>query len=160
MLKGGIMYDLQEAIEIYNQEKANDPNYDTVIVNEWRENMPEQFTRFHLKRKYGCHIVNRAMYDEAVSLFDWVEDRGNGAKWSVEDIKRVAGIDFGTKEYTLLDFAYTMNMLWSDYCNVIMDASYYVKMAKNYLEDADYAGEASERAYHDAVKRIQYYETD
>ena len=79
---------------------------------------------------------------------------------SVEDIKRVAGIDFNTKEYTLLDFAYVMNMLWSDFCNIIMDASYYVKMAKNYLEDPDYAGEASERAYHDAVKRIQYYETD
>ena len=154
------MYDLTEAIEIYNNEKAKNPNYDTVLVEEWREQMPEEFTRKMLKKKYGCHIVDQKMYDEAVSLLDWVGDRGNGAKWSVSDIKNVSGIDFVTKEYTLLDFAYTMNMLWSDYSNVFTDAGYYVKMAKNYLEDADYMGEASERAYHNAVKRIRYYKEE
>lgn len=151
------MYDYNEAIEIYNEEKAKNPNYDTVIVAEWREKMPEDFTRYHLKKKYGCHIIDRATYDEAVSLLDWVDNRGNGAKWSVEDIVKVSGIDFNDKEYTQLDFAYTMNMLYADYCNVFTDVSYYVKMSKNYLEDSDYMGEASERAYHNAVKRIRYF---
>lgn len=152
------MYDLQEAIEIYNEEKAKNPKYDEVIVAEWRENMPEQFTIFHLKKRYGCHIVDKSMYEKAVDLLEWADEKGTGAKWSVNDIKSVAGIDFSTKEYTLLDFAYTMNMLYSDYCNIFTDANYYIKMARNYLEDSDYMGEASERAYHNAVERITYFE--
>jgi len=50
-----------------------------------------------------------------------------------------------------------MNMLWSDYCNVFTDTGYYIKMAQNYLEDADYMGDASERAYKNAKKRIKYF---
>jgi len=152
------MYDLAEAIEIYNEEKAKNPKYDEVIVAEWKEDMPEQFTMFHLKKRYGCHIVDKSMYEKAVDLLEWADERGTGAKWSVSDIKSVSGIDFSTKEYTLLDFAYVMNMLWSDYCNVFTDANIYIKMSKNYLEDADYMGDASERAYHNAVKRIRYFE--
>lgn len=154
------MYDYDEAIQIYNEEKAKNPKYDTILVEEWRERMPEDFTRYHLEKKYGCHLVDEATYNEAVSLLDWVDDKGNGAKWSISDIKSVAGVDFDDKEYTLLDFAYTMNMLWSDYCNVFNDAGYYIKMAKNYLEDPDYCGESSERAYHNAIKRIRYYEAE
>lgn len=152
------MYDLAEAIEIYNEEKAKNPKYDEVIVAEWKEDMPEQFTMFHLKKRYGCHIVDKSMYEKAVDLFEWVDEKGTGAKWSVSDIKSASGIDFSTKDYTLLDFAYTMNMLYSDYCNIFTDAAYFIKMARNYLEDADYMGEASERAYHNAVKRIRYFE--
>ena len=51
-----------------------------------------------------------------------------------------------------------MNMLWSDNCNVFTDTNYYLKMTRNYLEDADYMGDASERAYHNAIKRIRYFE--
>jgi hypothetical protein len=152
------MYDLAEAIEIYNEEKAKNPKYDEVIVAEWKEDMPEQFTMFHLKKRYGCHIVDKSMYEKAVDLFEWVDEKGTGAKWSVSDIKSASGIDFSTKDYTLLDFAYVMNMLWSDNCNVFTDTSYYLKMTRNYLEDADYMGDASERAYHNAVKRIRYFE--
>jgi hypothetical protein len=152
------MYDLAEAIEIYNEEKAKNPKYDEVIVAEWKEDMPEQFTMFHLKKRYGCHIVDKSMYQKAVDLFEWADEKGTGAKWSVSDIKSVSGIDFSTKEYTLLDFAYVMNMLWSDYCNVFTEANYYIKMSRNYLEDPDYMGDASERAYHNAIKRIRYFE--
>lgn len=152
------MYDLAEAIEIYNEEKAKNPKYDEVIVAEWQEDMPEQFTMFHLKKRYGCHIVDKSMYEKAVDLFEWVDEKGTGAKWSVSDIKAVSGIDFSTKDYTLLDFAYVMNMLWSDNCNIFTDTSYYLKMTRNYLEDADYMGDASERAYHNAIKRIRYFE--
>lgn len=151
------MYDLEEAIQIYNEEKTKNPHYDTVLVEEWRELMPEQFTRKMLRKKYGCHIVDAQTYNEAVALFDWVDGKGSGEKWNVETIKNVSGIDFNEKEYTPFDFAYVMNMIYSDNCNVFTDSSYYIKMAKNYLEDPDYMGEASERAYHDAIKRINYY---
>ena len=152
------MYDLAEAIEIYNEEKRENPNYDTVVVNEWKEDMPEQFTAYHLKKRYGCHIVDKSMYNDATELFEWIDDKGTGAKWSVEDIKNVSGIDFNSKDYTLLDFAYTVNMIFSDNCNVdSLKTNDYIRMAKNYLEDTDYMGNASERAYHDAIKRIRYF---
>ena len=34
----------------------------------------------------------------------------------------------------------------------------YLKMAKMYLTDPDYPGKADERAYKNAIKRIEYYE--
>ena len=157
MLKGGIMYDFEEAMEIYNEELSKDPRYNEKLVKEWIERMPEQFTRYHLKKKYGCHIVDKSMYDEAVSLFDWVDERGTGAKWSIEDIKKVAGIEFSEKEYTPMDFAYAANMFYSDFCNAFTDSNYYIRMAKNYLEDPDYMGDPSERSYKDATERIKYF---
>lgn len=96
------------------------------------------------------------MYEKAVDLLEWVGDKGNSARWNVDDIVRLSGIDFAKKEYTDYDYAYVVNMLYSDYCNIFTDSSYYMKMAKNYLEDPDYCGIASERAYNNAKKRIKY----
>ena len=64
------------------------------------------------------------------------------------------------KDYYEYDYAYVMNMLWSDYCNIFTETSYYKKMAKSYLEDPDYMGKADERAYHNAMKRIKYFEKE
>jgi hypothetical protein len=153
------MHDLAEAIEIYNEEKSKNPDYDTVVVNEWKDDMPEQFTMYHLKKRYGCHIVDTSMYQKGVNLFEWVDEKGTGAKWAVSDIKNVSGINFSSKEYTLLDYAYILNMLYSDNCNVdSLKTNDYLIMAKNYLEDPDYMGDASERAYYDILKRIRYFE--
>ena len=150
------MHDLDKAIEIYNKRVAENPKYPQEVIDEWREDMPDEFTRFIFEGEYGCHITSKEMYDEAVSLLHWVNDKGKGAKWSVSDIKSVANIDFDSKDYYELDFAYVMNMLWSDYCDVFTEPMYYVKMSKNYLEDDDYMGDPSERAYKNAKKRIRY----
>ena len=98
------------------------------------------------------------MYDKAVMYLKWADDKGAGAKWTVDDIVKIADIDFDEKDYYKYDFAYVMNMLYSDYCNIFTETSYYIKMSKNYLEDKDYAGEPDERAYHNAIKRIKYFE--
>ena len=116
----------------------------------------EALTEYEQEQEYGCHIGTKEFYDEAVDLLEWVGNKGEGAKWSVEDIARLSEIDFDKKEYTKYDYAYVVNMLYSDYCNVITESRDYLKMAKNYLEDPDYCGEASERAYHNAKKRIKY----
>ena len=65
--------------------------------------------------------------------------------------------NFEEKEYTCYDYAYVVNMLYSDYGNIFTEPVYYLKMARNYLTDADYYGTASERAYHDAMLRIAYF---
>lgn len=154
------MYDLQKANEIYKRKLSENPNFYKELVEEWREDMPDNFAEYMLKLEYGCHIVDEDMYNEAVSLLKWIDDKGEGAKWSVEEIDRASGINFDEKAYYLHDYAYVVNMLWSDYCNIFTDVSYYLKMAKNYLEDADYPGEADERAYKNAKKRIRYYEEE
>lgn len=154
---GGHMYDLTEAIQIYEEELRINPEYDHQLVAEWREDMPGSFTRRMLEKRYGCHIVDENMYNMAISLLVWPDEKTVGAKWSVSDIKSVVGIDFNTKKYTLLDFAYVMNMLWSDYSNIFVETNYYIKMARNYLEDADYMGDASERAYKNALERICHF---
>ena len=151
------MNDFQKAKEIYNKRVAENPKYPHEMIEEWQEDMPDEFTRYIFESEYGCHITSREMYDEAVSLLHWVNGKGYGAKWSPEEIKSVSGIDFDTKDYYELDFAYVMNMLWSDYCDIFSEPIYYVKMAKNYLEDKDYMGDPSERAYKNAKKRIRYH---
>lgn len=151
------MYDLQKANEIYQRKISENPHFYKELVEEWREDMPENFAEYMLKLEYGCHIVDKSMYDEAVNCLKWVDDKGEGAKWSIDEIKRASGINFDEKDYYLYDYAYVCNMLWSDYCNIFTDANYYLKMAKNYLEDKDYMGDPSERAYKNAKKRIKYY---
>lgn len=151
------MYDLAEAIQIHKEELSRNPEFNNELVAEWIETTPDEFTCKMLKRRYGNHIVDEKMYNKAVSLLKWPDERTYGPKWSVADIRSSAGIDFNSKKYTILDFAYIMNMLWSDYSNIFTDTNYYFKMAKNYLEDADYMGDPSERAFENAIQRIRYF---
>lgn len=85
-------------------------------------------------------------------------DGTKGAKWTVADIVNKSGIDFEKKGYTERDYAYVVNMLYSDYGSKIKDPELLLDMAVMYLEDDDYPGYACERAYKNAKKRIHYFE--
>ena len=146
----------EKALEKYNKLKAENPNLDNEMISTFIEDMPAEAIMLFDRMEYGCHIVDVEMYDKAVSLLKWVDDKGSGAKWSVDDIVKLSGINFEGKPYYEHDYAYAVNMFWSDFCNVFTEPSYYLKMAKNYLEDNDYWGDASERAYKNAKKRIEY----
>ena len=81
-------------------------------------------------------------------------------EWVGED--DITTYDFGFKNCEKSDFyqydhADVLNMLYSDYCEIFTDTTYYLKMAKMYLTDPDYPGKADERAYHSAIKRIEYF---
>ena len=153
-----MMYNVNEADKIYRQKLKEDNLYAQRFMDRFREKMPDEFAKAVFEEEYGCHIIDRDMYDKAVSYFEWSNDKGMGAKWSVEDIEKLSGIDFDDKDYYLLDYAYVVNMLYSDYGHIFSDPSYYLKMAKAYLEDPDYCGDPDERAYKNAVKRIRYHE--
>nr|DAQ66518.1 MAG TPA: hypothetical protein [Caudoviricetes sp.] len=56
-----------------------------------------------------------------------------------------------------MDYAYTLNMKYSDIGDLI-STDMLMKIAKRYLEDKDYYGDPSERAYFDAKERIKYFE--
>lgn len=148
-------HNLAEATKIYEEHLAENPNFDHDLVIEWKEEMPEEFSKKMYEIEYGCHIVDEDLYQEAVKLLKW--GSRSGAKWTVDEISKLSKIDFDTKPYYEMDFAYMVNRLYSDFYNIFSDATYYFRMAQNYLEDEDYCGKADERAYHDAIKRIKYH---
>ena len=151
------MYDMNKACELYHKHLNDDPNYDHKLVMEWKEDMPQEFAQKMYEDEYGCHIFDEEMYDEAVCLLVWANDKDKGEKWTIDDIVKLSSMDFADKAYTKYDYAYMVNVLYSDYCHIFTEPTYYLKMAKAYLEDPDYMGDPSERAYKNAIKRIKYF---
>lgn len=147
-----------ELLHKYKEIKEKHPNIDNDMVMMFAQDMPDEFEEALMEYEYGCHIATKRMYNEAVALFK-NPDGSHGAHWDVETIKTKANIDFNSKEYTLWDLAYMVNMHYSDYGEKIgTDMLFW--MAKKDLEDNDYAGNPSERAYKDAKKRIKYFDKD
>lgn len=111
-----------------------------------------------IEEYFDCHIKSKEFYDEAVSYL-CNTDGSKGAHWTVEAIEKNVSFDFEKKEYTLLDYCFAVNMIFSD-SGDLMTTENIFKSAKRYLEDNDYPGDASERAYKSAKKRIEYFEDD
>ena len=144
-----------DLMELYHDIKKEHPDIDHDMVMEFAQDMPDEFETALMEYKYGCHIATKSMYDEAVSYFE-NQDGTEGAHWDINTIKAKAGIDFNTKEYTLWDYAYMVNMHFSDYGDKISTDLIFF-MAKRDLEDKDYYCNPSERAYKDAKRRIKHY---
>jgi hypothetical protein len=157
---GGLMTHKEKTKYLYKDLEKKYPDIAQIMVEMFIDKMPTEayisMIFFENEKDEICHLLTKEQYDVATELFEWVDDKGTGIKWSVDDIVKLSNISFETKDYTKFDYAYVVNMLWSDYCNVFIEPSYYLKMAKNYLEDPDYCGDASERAYHNAKNRIKY----
>ena len=155
----GRIHNFEEFLSTYKALKEKYPNIAEDLIMKFFHDMEDiamsTLVEYECEKEYGCHIGTEELYREAVDLLEWVSG-GDGAKWKAEDVIKLSGINFIDKKYTTWDYVYTVNMLYSDYCNVFTEPKYYLEMAKNYLEDPDYFGESSERAYHNAVKRIKY----
>lgn len=145
---------------LHSELKEKYPDIDSILVRAFIENMPDEafvsMLFFENEKAEDYHIRTKEQYDKAVEFFEWVDDKGTGAKWTVDEIVKLSGINFDNKEYTKYDYAYMVNMHYSDYCNIFTEPTYYLKMSKNDLDDPDYCGEPSERAYCNAKKRIKY----
>ena len=146
----------EKALKKYKELKAENPDVDNELIMTFIEEMPKEAICVFDFMLYGYHLVSNDMYENAVQYFK-NPDNSKGAKWSVEEVKSKSNIDFDSKDYTLLDYAYVLNMHYSDIGDIV-GTEMLMKMAKRYLEDKDYYGEPSERAYFDAKKRIKYFE--
>ena len=151
------MCNIEVADEIYEEKRAKDPEFPHHLVMKWRSKMQNDYIREMLEIKHGCHIYDEHLYNEATSYFR-NKDGSEGPHWKVNAIVARSGIDFGKMKFTKYDYAYIVNMLYSDYGDTISLAVHYLQMAKSYLCDEDYYGDPSERAYHDAMRRIEYFE--
>ena len=108
--------------------------------DELKRQMPELYEEMEedlYEHIYGHHFTPWK-YDCAVSKLV-NQDGTKGPHWTVSDAVSVArnkGLQFiGYNEY---DFAYVMNMLYSDYYGAVSDSiDTYFKMAKAFLEDKD-----------------------
>lgn len=152
------MFNLEKADRIYEAKMREDSRFADKFIRKFRSLMPEVYAKTMYEEEYGCHIVDKTLYHEAVSLLESTDEKEYGPKFEFEEILKLSNIDFSNKNYYEYDFAYVVNMLWSDYGHIINEPSYIFKMAKAYLEDPDYMGKADERAYHNAIKRIKYFE--
>lgn len=113
------------------------------IYDDWAEEIEEYFSE---------HITNEKQYKRYVEHFENFDDT-KGPHWSVEEIKEKVNINFEMKCYTCYDYAYAVNMRYSDDGD-LMSAENIFKSAKRYLEDKDSGiKDPSTRAYHDGKQR-------
>ena len=109
-------------------------------LRELKEIHPEKYKELENKlyiAAYGYHF-NEEMLKETLSTM--INDDGSKApKWIVAEttqVARTAGIAF--TKFNEYDWNYTMNMIYSDYCEVLGDnVMSYAKMANKFLNDKD-----------------------
>lgn len=101
---------------------------------------------------YGCHF-NRETYEEAVSSMV-NEDGTTGEHWTATDLSDLGKDNTSENDrFNLYDFAYTANMLYSDYCQLLgSDREFYMKLSLAFLNDRD-APNGKAWKYYRAMKR-------
>lgn len=142
----------------YQEMEHKYEDFDDKLIEFALKETPGEIMSIINRFEHGCHIADKEFYKQAVNYLKWVDEVSHGPKWEVENIVKLSGIDFSKKKYTEYDYAYVVNMLYSDYCTLFTEPSHYLKMSKLYLEDPDYMGDPSERAYKNAKERIEYFQ--
>ena len=117
------------------------------------EELEEKFG--DLEEFFTCHIDNLETYNKFISVIKNF-DGTSGGHWSLEQVKTNAHIDFEHSDYTCYDYAYVVNMKYSDDGQRMNQQSIF-DSAKDYLSDIDYWGDASERAYREGKMRYKYF---
>lgn len=130
--------------------------HNTDVLFEIIEEIEEKFG--NLEEFFTCHIDNMEIYNKWVSVLKNF-DGTRGGHWTHEQVKANAKIDFNATPYTCYDYAYIVNMRYSD-DGQRMNQEQIFASAKDYLEDVDYWGDPSERAYREGKKRYEYFKKD
>jgi hypothetical protein len=104
---------------------------------------------------FNCHITTEATYNQYASElknFNGVK----GPHWTLSDIKAKCTTNFDEKDYTFYDYAYIVNMIYSDGGDLISVDNIFT-YAHRYLSDPDYWGDPSQRAYLIGKMRHEYF---
>lgn len=124
------------------------------IIEEMYEDWGDSVT------EYFCqHITSKEQYEKYAKHFKNF-DETTGPHWDIETIKEKSGLNFENKDYTCYDFAYAVNMKYSDDGD-LMSTENIFKSAKRYLEDKDSGiKDPSTRAYKDGKHRYLRFKHD
>jgi hypothetical protein len=117
------------------------------------EELEEKFG--DLEEFFTCHIDNVETYNKFISVIKNF-DGTTGGHWTLDQVKANSHIDWDKVDYTCYDYAYVVNMRYSDDGQRMNQENIFAS-AKDYLEDVDYWGIASERAYREGKKRYHYF---
>lgn len=118
----------------------------------------EEYFGTSLEDFFTCHIDNAETYNKFIAVIKNF-DGTKGGHWNIEQIKANTRIDFTKTEYTCFDYAYVVNMRYSDDGQRMNQDSIF-ESAKDYLEDSDYWGNPAERAYKEGKKRYYYFKKE
>lgn len=109
-------------------------------LDELKRTMPELYEQMECElyeHIYGPHFTSWK-YDDAVSELK-NEDGTVGPHWTVQQITEYAkahGLQY--RDYNEYDFAYVMNMVYSDYRGAVQDSTdAYFMLARAFIEDKD-----------------------
>lgn len=135
--------------KIYNEIKSKPNANETIdhiidimddILMELKEGHPDKYAKVKNKlyiASSGYHF-NEDMLEEA--LKSMVNDDGTkGAKWSLSDTNSAASNNgINMRMFNQYDWNYVMNMMYSDFCEVLGDNTIsYIKLAHKFLNDKD-----------------------
>lgn len=138
-------YDMHKIKEYHRKLKEENPHYNDELVEEFAEEMPEEYAKKIQHDFWGNHIYDEECYKEEI------EKIRTTPKWSLDDVRQVSKIDFEAKEYYLYDFAFLMNYYYNLFKHIFTDTSYYVGITKATLENP-LIDKADDTAYHIAKK--------
>lgn len=135
--------------KLYNEIKSKPNANETIdhiidimdnILMELKEAHPEKYAKIKNKlyiATSGYHF-NESMLEEALESV--VNDDGTkGPKWSLSETDSVANNNnISMKTFNQYDWNYVMNIMYSDYCEVLGDnTTSYIKLAHKFLNDKD-----------------------
>lgn len=110
------------------------------FLNEFKEAHPDKYSI--LKNKLyiatnGYHFNESILEDALEHMIN--DDGTKGAKWSLNETNSVANSNgVSMKNFNQYDWNYVMNMVYSDYCEVLGDnTTSYIKLAHKFLNDKD-----------------------
>ena len=120
---------MQKAVEVMDEH-----------LQELKEVHPDKYKSLENKlyvAAYGYHFNQEMLSDTLATMIN--DDGSRAPKWTVAETSQVArnaGIAF--TKFNEYDWNYTMNMIYSDYCEVLGEnVMSYVKMANKFLNDKD-----------------------
>lgn len=126
---------IKELMNEFEQMLRENPDKVVEYTEHLYKHNPEAIRKMLMTYEDNGHIRDKKTYEELVDCLEWSNKQGYGEKWSLDKIKKNAGVNFDETDFSEYDFAYLVNFLYAKCCKYTQDASTFLKIAKGLLED-------------------------
>lgn len=131
---------------LYKDVKKDHPDIDHMAMVIFMSKMKDEATDMLNGIKWGKHIGSASFYEDKVKHLH-NPNGTKGPKWDVKTLENLSGIRFDHQDYYALDYALVANYFYAEFSGIFTEPTYYLQMAKRWLESKNYKGDPSERAY-------------